>query len=104
VPFTNDPKQDYARASTWLDSIRALGANCRAVVVAGLEDYAVVCRRFLDQLRPGAEYEQIGWRLKVLESNDQARLAGLRLQRGIRASMDEIQLHREFVQSTMARR
>lgn len=102
IQFGQNPKDDYARAASWLDSIRSLGGNCRSALTTGADGAGLSCRRFLDKLAPGAEYEQVGWRLKILEADESAaRLYGRYQMPAIKRAMDEIGLHKEFVQATL---
>ena len=101
IQFSYVPKDDYVRAGSWLDSIRNMGSNCRAALTAGTEDASLSCRRFLDKLAPGAEFEQVGWRLKVLEADESAKLHGRYQMPAIKRAMDDIGLHKEFIQATL---
>ena len=67
IQFDGTPAKDYQRAESWLGSIRDMGANCRAALSASREGASASCQRFLSKLTPGAEFEQIGWRLKDTE-------------------------------------
>jgi Domain of unknown function (DUF4124) len=101
IQFGGTPAQDYQKAESWLGSIRDMGANCRAALTAGREGASASCQRFLSMLRPGAEYEQIGWRLTVLNADEVNVRESRRELRAIQGHLDAIVLHKEFVLATL---
>lgn len=101
IQFNGTPAQDYQKAESWLGSIRDMGANCRAALTAGREGASVSCQRFLSKLTPGAEYDQIGWRLKILNADEVNVREASRELRVIQAHLDAIVLHKEFVIATL---
>ena len=101
IQFDGTPAQDYRKAESWLDSIRDMGANCRAALSAGREDASVSCQRFLSKLTPGAEFEQIGWRLKILNADEVNVRETRRELRAIQEHLNAIVLHKEFVRATL---
>ena len=101
IQFGGPPAQDYQKAESWLGSIRDMGANCRAALTAGREGASVSCQRFLSKLTPGAEYEQIGWRLKVLNADEINVREARRELRAIQEHLDAIVLHKEFILATL---
>ena len=101
IQFDGTPAQDYQKAESWLGSIRDTGANCRAALSAGREGASVSCQRFLSKLTPGAEYEQIGWRLKILNADEVNVREARRELSAIQAHLDAIVLHKEFALATL---